>query len=76
MLDDDLSCDCKQDRSCVFVTYSKGWGNFVTASWINKMGCPFISDIKHAQGNLTVNENRIEKLWISATPLFQIVSRG
>lgn len=75
-LDDALLCDCKEERSCAFVTYSNGWGKFVTSSWINKTSCPFLFGVKYGQGNLTINEVRIGRLWSAATPLFQIVSRG
>lgn len=76
LLDSELFCDCKEDRPCTFVTYSNGWGKFVTSSWINKMGCPFSSMVKYNQGYLTANESRIGQLWIAATPLFLTVSRG
>jgi hypothetical protein len=70
----ELLCDCREEKPCVFATYSNGWGKFVTSSWINKMGCPPL-DVKYNQGILTVNESRIGKLWDAATPLFQTVSR-
>lgn len=73
---DGLSCDCKEDKPCVFVTYPGGWGKFVTGSWINKMSCPFSVGVKYAQGNMTTNEVRIGRLWSAVTPLFQTVSRG
>lgn len=75
-LNSELSCDCKEDRPCVFATYPAGWGKFVTSSWINKASCPFMFGAKYAQGELTTNEVRIGRLWNAATPLFQTVSRG
>lgn len=75
-LDDDLFCNCKENRSCVFAIYPDGWGKFVTSSWINKMSCPFRSAAKYNQTILTANEARIGRIWKSATPLFQTVSRG
>lgn len=75
-LDAELSCDCKEARPCSFVTYSNGWGKFVTSSWINKMSCPFLFGVKYSQGDLTANELRIGRLWSAATPLFLTVSRG
>lgn len=76
LLDYELSCDCKEDRSCAFATYQNGWGKFVTPSWINKTSCPFLSGVKYNQGMLSANEVRIGRLWSMATPLFQTVSRG
>ena len=76
ILDEELSCDCKEDRFCVFVTYSKGWGKFVTGTWINKTSCPFFFGSRYAQGGLNANEVRIDHLWTAATPLFQTISRG
>lgn len=70
-----INCDCKEDKICVFATYSKGWGNFVTSSWINKATNPFIYS-KYNQCNLTVNEARLGRLWESAVPLFKAISRG
>ena len=74
--DAELSCDCKEARPCSFVTYSSGWGKFVTSSWINKTSNPFLFGVKYGQGELTANETRIGRLWIAATPLFLTVSRG
>lgn len=75
-LNDDISCDCKEARSCPFVTYSNGWGKFVMSSWINKMSSPFLFGVKYSKGDLTANEIRIGKLWNAVTPLFLIISRG
>lgn len=75
-LNEDLSCDCKQDKPCVFATYLNGWGRFVTSEWINRMNSPFIPNVKFDSGDMTTNEIRISKLWKSATTLFQTVSRG
>lgn len=72
----DLCCDAKEDKSCVFVTYSEGWGKFVTSDWIHKLNCPFTSANRFANGNLTANEVRIGRLWSAVTPLFHTVSRG
>jgi hypothetical protein len=75
-LNNEMVCDCKEERPCVFATYPNGWGKFVTSSWINKGSCPFLFGVKYGQGNLTANEARIGRLWNAATPLFQTVSRG
>ena len=75
-LDDNLSCDCREDKSNVFASYNDGWGKFVTATWIHKSGNPFLFGNKFNQGSLTPNEARIGKLWGAAIPLFQIVSGG
>lgn len=74
-LDDKFACDCKEERPCCFVTYSKGWGNFNTLSWINKTKVPFFSGIHFNKGILTSNEIRIGQLWNAATPLFRAVIR-
>lgn len=75
-IDSELSCDCKKDLFKTFVTYNDGWGTFVTSSWINKMRSPFDLGTKYNQGELTVNEARIGRLWYAAIPLFQTVSGG
>lgn len=72
----DLCCEVKDDKSCSFVTYSNGWGKFVTSAWIHKMSCPFTSENRYGNGSLTANEVRFGRLWSSVTPLFQTVSRG
>lgn len=72
----DLCCAAKEEKPCVFVTYSEGWGRFVTASWINRLDCPLASGNRFAQGVLTANEVRIGRLWSAVTPLFQTVSGG
>jgi hypothetical protein len=74
-IDDELCCDCKDDKPTVFATYLNGWGKFNTPSWIHKMSGPFISNAKFGQGAMTANEVRIERLWSDATPLYQIVAR-
>lgn len=74
-LDFNLSCDCKESRSCPFVTYSDGWGKFVSSAWINKMGCP-LSVVKLNKVDLTANESRIGQLWNASAPLFLTISRG
>lgn len=71
-----LFCKAKEEKPCVFVTYSEGWGRFVTASWINRLDCPLASGNRFAQGVLTANEVRIGRLWSAVTPLFQTVSGG
>lgn len=75
-LDDQLVCDCKEHKSCVFATYLNGWGRFVTPEWINKASSPFVQGVKFNQGQMTANEIRIGRLWNAATLLFQTVSRG
>jgi hypothetical protein len=72
----DLCCEAKEDKPCVFATYSNGWGKFVTSSWIHKISCPFTSENRYVDGNMTANEMRIGRLWSAVTPLFQTVSRG
>jgi hypothetical protein len=74
-LDNKISCDCKDERPCCFVTYSQGWGKFVTSKWINKIGSPFFSSSRFDKGILTSNEIKIGHLWNSAVFLFQNVSR-
>lgn len=71
-----LSCDCKEENPCVFVRYAEGWGKFVTASWIHKLACPFVTDKRYLYGSMTANELRIGKLWSAVAPLFQTVARG
>lgn len=75
-LNDELICDCKEDKSCVFATYLNGWGRFVTPEWINRSTSPFIQGVRYDQGQMTANEIRIGRLWNAATLLFQTVSRG
>lgn len=75
-LDESLSCDCREDKSNVFASYEDGWGKFVTATWIDKSGNPFLFGDKFSKGDLTPNEVRIGRLWEAAIPLFQIVSGG
>ena len=72
----DRSSTKHYEKPCVFVTYSNGWGKFVTSSWIHKGGCPFTSENRYGHGNMTTNETRIGKLWSAVSPLFQTVSRG
>ena len=75
-LDDDLVCNCREDKSFVFASYNEGWGNFVTKTWIHNEGNPFLFGDRFNKGSLTPNEARIGKLWIASIPLFQIVSGG
>lgn len=75
-LDKSLICDCKEERACLFVTYSNGWGRFVTSEWINRVSSPFSSSmVKFDRGDMTANELRISKLWQTATLLFQTVAK-
>jgi len=72
----ELCCDAKEDKSCVFVTYSHGWGKFVLSSWIHNLNCPFTSENRFSNGIMNANEVRIGRLWSAVTPLFHTVSRG
>lgn len=72
----EIYCEAMNEKPCVFVTYSNGWGNFATSSWIHKGGCPFTSENRYEHGNMTTNETRIGRLWNAVSPLFQTVSRG
>ena len=74
--DENLCCDAKEEKPCVFARYSKGWGKFVTSSWINKSSSPFTKENRYALGDMTVNEVRIGRLWNLVSHLFQTVSRG
>jgi hypothetical protein len=71
-----LLCDCKEEKPCPFVRYTEGWGKFVTASWIHRLDCPFVSDRRYIYGSMTANELRIGKFWSAVTHLFQTVARG
>lgn len=69
--DDFFSGDCKEDKNYLFVTYKNGWGSFVLSNWINKNGSPFFEKSNFKYGSMTINEMRINKLWVSAASLFK-----
>jgi hypothetical protein len=55
--------------------YSEGWGKFVTSDWINKKSIPF-SSVNFVDADMSLNENRLARLWKSATKIYPSVSRG
>ena len=55
--------------------YSEGWGKFVTSDWINKKSIPF-SSVNCVDADMSLNENRLARLWKSATKIYPSVSRG
>jgi hypothetical protein len=75
-LTEDLCCEAKDNKYCVFADYSKGWGKFVPQLWINKINSPFSNENKYALGDMSINEIRIGKLWNSVAHLFQTLSKG
>lgn len=72
----ELSCNCKQENTSVFVNYPEGWGNFVTNAWLNKTSTPLITGVGLTKAGMTVNEARIGSLWEGAARLYQTVPRG
>lgn len=72
----DAYCDAKEEKISSFTSYQNGWGKFVTSSWIDRVGCPFLNASRYATGPLTANEIRIGKLWGQMAPLYQTVARG
>lgn len=70
-INDELSCDCKENKFLPFVSYKIGWGKFILSNWINKLDCPFRYGLKFDSNNGYFNENKISKLWGSASSLFQ-----
>lgn len=72
----DACCEAKEEKITTFVSYSEGWGKFVTSSWINKVSCPFSPENRYAHGSLTVNELKLAKLWSASAPLYQTIVRA
>lgn len=72
---DGLVSEIKSENSTVCCDYSSGWGKFVTANWINKNSIPF-STINFACAGMSVNENRLAKVWNAARKLYPNLARG
>ena len=72
---DGVVSDIKSENPSVCCNYSNGWGKFVTPNWINKNSIPF-SDVNFADANMSINENRLARIWKSATKIYPKVSRG
>jgi hypothetical protein len=70
----DWCLDVKDEQLATFISYSQGWGKFVTARWINKSSSPF--RYRFGKFGMTSNEMRVEKLWQQLAGLSSIVSRG
>lgn len=65
--------EAKTNEFCVFCSYLNGWGNFVTAEWINSFICPLLTLKKFSKLNMTINEKRIEKIWSNSISLFNTI---
>lgn len=70
----DVCQDVREDKMSTFASYHEGWGNFVTASWINKVSPPFQQ--RFGRADMTSNEVKVERLWQQLSTSFQNVSRG
>ena len=68
--------NCCDEFFTPFVTYGKGFGNFVTANWINTMDCPFDKADKFMTASINTNEAIILKLWRQLSPIYTTLSRG
>ena len=66
---------CKSENVTVCCDYKDGWGRFVTSKWINKTSVP-LSTVDFVIAGMTVNENRIARIWKSASKLYPSLSRG
>ena len=72
---DGFVSDIKSENPTVCCDYSNGWGKFVTSNWINKKSIPF-SSVNFADAGMTVNENRLARIWKSATKIYPSLTRG
>lgn len=71
-----ICSNCTDEAFTPFVSYGKGFGNFVTADWINTMECPFSWADRFMTALASANEVRILKLWKQLSPIYANVSRG
>lgn len=72
---DGIISAAKSENYTVCCDYSEGWGKFVASKWINKTIVPF-SRIDFSCMGMTVNENRIARIWKSASKIYPSLSRG
>lgn len=68
--------NCRDDKFTSFVSYGIGFGNFVTADWINTMECPFPWADRFMTALAGANEVKVLKLWKQLSPMYATVSRG
>lgn len=73
--DDALWQSAGSDTACSFVSYSEGWGNFRTNSWIDKVGNPLSLHRPVTPGE-GANEGKIAEVWRGASGVFHELSRS
>ena len=69
----DFFVNVKDQNASRFVSYSEGWGNFNTHSWINKLGNPLHIYSKYDSIPLNMNERRLSNIWKDACKIFHSI---
>lgn len=66
--------DCKADLNTTFVSYYESCGKFVSYQWLNTLKSPFSISDKFQTENLTLNENKILKMWKRCHQLYSAIA--
>lgn len=66
--------DCKSDLNATFVSYYKSCGKFVSYQWLNTLKSPFSISDKFQTENMTLNENKILKMWKRCHQLYSAIA--